>query len=492
VKELATDIRIWVIPALLLVVLAGLCFSYTADDAFISFRYARNLAAGEGLVFNPGERVEGFSNLAWVLLMAVPERLGADTVVVSKVIGIVCALAILFLVGAIARRHLGVRPGLSFLGLCYLATSIGLAYYSISGLETVFFGLAVLLVSFFLLEQRPYLAGLACGLVVLTRPEGVLFLTPLALGLLLTKRERRETAITLAIPFAVLVGLMVWKLAYYGAVLPNTHYAKVDTSVSLVRFVLTHTRGFLTYTVRGFAGREVVLALAFLGALAPFRRKLVPLIASVFAAAAFVWYSGGDWMAFARFYVPVLPILVIFWIAAVDRMEGALTAVWHRRALVLALVLVPLGLSLFDSATSVRRLARNREYNPAMTSHVHASIGRYLGEVGSPSDRVVVNEVGAIAYYSDLHVVDMLGLTDRDAARLAREGEPGAYADYILSFEPRFVLVNDRQEPWDTEFHPLHGAIHDAVMATGQYRLDRTFELNYYKNLLLFVREGSS
>ena len=47
------------------------------DDVFISLRYAENLAAGRGLVFNPGERVEGYSNFAWTVLLAVPAWLGA-------------------------------------------------------------------------------------------------------------------------------------------------------------------------------------------------------------------------------------------------------------------------------------------------------------------------------------------------------------------------------------------------------------------------------
>ena len=50
--------------------------NWTPDDAFISFEYARNLAEGNGLVFNDGERVEGFSNLLWTLLLAAVHRVG--------------------------------------------------------------------------------------------------------------------------------------------------------------------------------------------------------------------------------------------------------------------------------------------------------------------------------------------------------------------------------------------------------------------------------
>ena len=59
----------------------GILFAYsiawTCDDAWISFRYARNFVEGLGLVFNPGERVEGYTNFSWTLLAALGIHLGA-------------------------------------------------------------------------------------------------------------------------------------------------------------------------------------------------------------------------------------------------------------------------------------------------------------------------------------------------------------------------------------------------------------------------------
>jgi hypothetical protein len=103
---------------------------------------------------------------------------------------------------------------------------------------------------------------------------------------------------------------------------------------------------------------------------------------------------------------------------------------------------------------------------------------------------VAVNEPGAIGYYSGLRVVDMSGKTDVIGARLEREGRLDEYAEYILSTEPQYILLNNRQEPWDTEFHPLHKAVYDKLLATGLYVRDRAFGLNYYKSLILFVRKN--
>src|SRR5690606_33595760 len=67
----------------LIAALAAWAVRMVQDDAFISFRYSQNLANGHGLVFNPGEKVEGYTNFLWTWLFSIPERLGWDTPAVS-------------------------------------------------------------------------------------------------------------------------------------------------------------------------------------------------------------------------------------------------------------------------------------------------------------------------------------------------------------------------------------------------------------------------
>src|SRR5262245_52276707 len=70
-------------------------FDYTSDDAYISYRYASNLADGVGLVWNPGEHVEGYSNFAWTALLAAADKLGADIVDAGRWLGFLFAVAAL-------------------------------------------------------------------------------------------------------------------------------------------------------------------------------------------------------------------------------------------------------------------------------------------------------------------------------------------------------------------------------------------------------------
>jgi hypothetical protein len=79
--------------AIILLLHARVYLDYTSDDAYISFRYARNLGDGLGLVWNPGEHVEGYSNFLWVMILAGAYRLGADIVVSGRWLGFVFAVA---------------------------------------------------------------------------------------------------------------------------------------------------------------------------------------------------------------------------------------------------------------------------------------------------------------------------------------------------------------------------------------------------------------
>ena len=74
------------------------------DDAFISFRYAANLADGQGLVFNQGERVEGFTNFLWVLILAAVRRLGGDIPTAAHLLGLALGGATIMLAAAWPRR----------------------------------------------------------------------------------------------------------------------------------------------------------------------------------------------------------------------------------------------------------------------------------------------------------------------------------------------------------------------------------------------------
>ena len=214
---------------------------FITDDAFISFRYARNLLEGHGLVFNPGEYVEGYTNFLWVLeLAAIWGLLGIRPEDAAQWLSVIyTAGTIVVMLWWVARmpalRH---RWLVAWMALGLVCSSATFAVWtSGGGLETrqfTFFALAaVVCLSVFGQSRWGLLAAsLSLAAAALTRPEGLL-LAACGVGwfvghrLLTTHRLDWRATLTLAGPFVVLIGAhFLARFRYYGEWLPNTYYAK--------------------------------------------------------------------------------------------------------------------------------------------------------------------------------------------------------------------------------------------------------------------------
>ena len=190
------------------------------DDEYIVYRYARNLAEGHGLVFNPGERVEGFTIPLWALILAAAHRAGVSPEAWSFGLSIVGTCAAVAAIGSLWRR---LRPGARWpLPALLLALSPAMAFHAAFGLGTTL--LAALLALWLwtyerdLAHERPaWRAALWLGLASLVRHEALL----LAFPFLLAEQRRRVLGTALAALLPALAWA-VFRWAYYGELLPTT------------------------------------------------------------------------------------------------------------------------------------------------------------------------------------------------------------------------------------------------------------------------------
>lgn len=215
------------------------------DDAYITFRFARHLASGLGLVWNVGgERVEGFTSLLHVLVIALGFKLGIDPWLWSLLLSVGCVIASCFVMLAIVSRHAGGIDAFAAIVVGIFVADPLTAIHSTSGLETQLFVLLLNLAALAALEffDKPDLArSLFLALVViaacLTRPEAILYGLGIyaALGLsFILARRRKEGQLKnlqnlgLSLLVVVLGGSLyvLWKYSYFGYLLPNPYYVK--------------------------------------------------------------------------------------------------------------------------------------------------------------------------------------------------------------------------------------------------------------------------
>lgn len=318
------------------------------DDAMISMRYAQNLAAGHGLVWNPGEApVEGYTNLLWTLWMAAIHLLPlplAKTSLAVMASGAVILFALIWAVAATARTLTGVRRSWAGLFAAFLtAFSFPLIYWTLRGMEVGFLALlasAGTLLVFRLQEQRrpAYLLGLALCLaaLVLTRDDAVTIASVLVAYAVLTapgRRARIGTAAILGAAVAVPKAIhLAFRWSFYGDVLPNTYYLKLGGSTLADRI----GRGALTFG--SVVTQHLIPLLAIAGLLLValrrgrdpvLRSRLLLLAALVTVQLAYSVYVGGDaweYMNMANRYVavalPALALLAGIGLARLGEAEG--------------------------------------------------------------------------------------------------------------------------------------------------------------------------
>lgn len=196
--------------ALAFALLQQLIFATIPDSAFETFRYAANIAAGHGAVFNVGEYADGYSNFAWLIVVTLPKALfGADIVTGAVVLSSACALGCVLLAGRFGR-----------LAAMLTAAASGLAAYECAGTETPLFVLLVLAVLYALRTRHPLAAGVFAALATMTRPDGLVLAAAAGLWLVLGAARHRwgwgaPTGYVLG-GLVFVVPWLAWRATYYG------------------------------------------------------------------------------------------------------------------------------------------------------------------------------------------------------------------------------------------------------------------------------------
>lgn len=432
----------------------GLC---PQDDTYISFRYARNLVDGHGLIWNPGEEpVEGYTNLSWTLYAAGAMALGLEPMAATRWGGLAAGVVLVLLTALYARRISGHEGPAAALAPLLMVASSAFAAESVQGLETVPFALLVLAALYRHARELdpespasfPW-SGLLCGLAALTRPEGIgvwglLLIHRLALALLGRRRPGRQDLGYVLLFLLPVLPHFAFRLFYYGAPLPNTFYAKVGASGSQVG------RG-LAY-LGAFAASVPLLFLAVpAGALeSRARRWWWSLVLVVTGYIGEVVLVGGDFKPTYRFFIPILAPLALLaaeGLVTVARRLGGRDLRGWAWSLVALLVLVS-GLWLFHR-TEINRLAAR---NQRITVERSQLAGWFLSR-NYPGATIALGTAGMLPYFSGLPTVDMWGLNDRHIARVQAagiqvgEGESGherGDGRYVL-FERRPDLIFFKQ-----------------------------------------------
>jgi hypothetical protein len=480
-------------------------FNFVTDDAYISFRYARHLAQGHGLNFNPGVDgpVEGTSELLWVLLLAPFELLGLDVPLWSRILSIAAGVALLWRVNNFLVRDLGLALPAAAMGLLWVALLPPFTAWSTGGMATAPFALLLFVLYERLCGPREAPNGWTTGWIAVAmlvlRAESLPWLVGLvALSLWFARRNRDRSRAAaawraLALGLAGAGALVAWRLWYFGYPLPNTAYAKVGGTLAQLE------RGAY-YVLRFFTTLPAVLLVLAAGAWVVWRERSLALVAAaamVAATFAFTLMVGGDFMGMFRFLAPGVPFLGVLFAAAIARLwtQGPLA----RNAALLTFALnAAVAIAASFGVEPVRGLARRLAAGGAgggehqtqledlrwqrFDAELWSDLGRALARHVPRGASLVARGIGAVSYYSDLTIYDRHGLVSAEVTHGDVERKRGAAAGHdmfvgIAFFErhrPSFAYAGlhateDLEHPNARLFRQIFGSKGDAEM-TRVYR----------------------
>jgi arabinofuranosyltransferase len=489
------------VPLLIAILFAAHAFFYfvnlgsdAVDDAYISFRYALNAIRGHGLVFNPTERVEGFTNFLWTVMFIPLEGAHMDAGRASMIIGGLFGLGVIFLTLRFSKLA-GAPPAVGWLAAFFLAADGSFVLWSVGGLETPMFAFLIFAGAMaYVLENKAErrtindkrwpnfvrhlnnypVSGIFFALAAMTRPEGAFVFAitiahQAAWRLLAERRLLSNRDLARVVGFAALFGpywLARW--GYYHSFLPNSFHAKVNTTGPLAQIERgwNHLSQFVGVHLGWLIAAPPLVNLATSVAKATtnprsrdsslfiLRAFWTTYFASILAVyLAYIVYVGGDWSV-GRFFVPLLALyyilfsagLVDMWHWFVEKL-GRAGDVWLKSAGIGVAALLVFALNLASSWKGEYGIYI-KDFEAGKATVARETMGKWLKTNAPRGTLIAVDAAGQVPYFSELPAVDMFGINDLHIGRMnvdtLGQGTPGHEKMdivYVILRQPEYVII---------------------------------------------------
>jgi len=485
---------IYVFLAVLSVSFAYICFNnkFLQDDAYISFRFIENFVNGNGLVFNIGEKVEGYTNLLWVLILSGLKVVGFNIESLSQYLSVFFGVVVLFITYALSdiykihgnsqavkKSKTPVQNSSS--GYIDLIPSVMLVFtasfifWSVSGMETTMFMAFSLAGIYFYIkgkdsEKVNYLFPLFILLSTLTRPEGLYFFGLIIIHkFLFSHKEKGAVAfksffakneiLSYLIYIIPVIFYFLIRYSYYGYLFPNTYYAKTGLTEVYFSAGAEYFLNFLTsYMLYGV----MLIAPLYL-----FKNKENLFILTLFylLVVSFILYTilvGGDVLKQNRFFLTILPLIYILFAKLLLEIYYRIS-VKNTQSFALGVVsVIAAAVCLYYYSSQKEKLDSDIQSENGLVEKMKVT-GNWFKtkqqDLGRPMT-LAATTIGAVSYFAgqNVNVIDLLGLTDKEIAhnpKIIPEISAGDIgwkernynADYVMSRDPDYVYFSTGVKP---------------------------------------------
>ena len=519
----------WLLVALMLIALTARLVpgERTVDDAYITFRYARNLLEGRGFVYNPGERVLGTTTPLYTLLLAGLSLASSsrDFPALALRINALAGALSVGLLYALGKRFAGHRAPAVAVALLWALTPYSVTF-AVGGMETDPTIALLLAAAYTHIAGKPRALAILSALALLARPDTAILLSLLWLDLLIARRRVpwREGAITLAL----LAPWLVFGTLYFGSPLTGSIAAKsaayrLPPGSAFVRLLQTYATPFFEREVISPYGVFVLLvlylALCAMGSRDGFRRNHRTWPISVYPFAYFAVFSAANPLIFRWYMSPPLPfyfllILTGAWTiirdittSVVGRLVVGKSVHWDTNhpipnfpipnfpitnlPIYPFILLAAAALALTLNAWTLHPDHGPDRPAPEMAwfklELLYARAADIVLAHAAPGDTLCAGDIGVLGYRTDMRVLDTVGLVTPETAS-HYPADSAIYvinyaipADLVLALDPDYIVI--------LEVYGRLGLLPDPRFQ-ARYRLLEKIETDIYgsKGMLIFER----
>ena len=380
---------------------------YAPDDTYIYLQYAKNIASGNGFSFNPGEESYGLTSPLWVLLLSLPAMLGINAFWFSKFADLFCAfIAILLfyrLASVIFKDEI-----LPLAATAIFTLNAWFIRWAFTGMETSFAVMMVVLIFLLYFRGRFSLMFFILGLFYLTRPEGFV-LVPVLFSIVVINKIKQDEfnflelgkyIMLTAIP--VVLFLVYAKLSF-NTFMPNTALGKSTLTLNAGVFFVQIIE--ISKTLSGASLIEILLSIVTISILIVKKKlfSLAPLLLWIFSLV--ILYIVTDADIISRYLLIISPFIILTGLTSVSLLK-------HRKNFIIVSILV---ICVFYSQFIFYKFVKpsTDDFTYGMNECLIPE-GKWLKENTPQNSRILVNDVGAIGYFSERYIIDAAALINRD------------------------------------------------------------------------------
>lgn len=387
--------------------------NYTAEDAYITFQFSRNIAAGNGFAINRGEPVFGTTTPLLALILSVWLLFSSDVVTGSRVIAILAvASGLAFLYLAIKNKYA------ALVAMAAIGLSIKLIIEDMQGMEFALLFAFAMGSLYGIASSKPSLSGIMAGMILWTRIDAVVWVVSLLIGWTMLNRRHAWRFVLLA--SVIYLPWLVFAFLYFGSPIPMTIIAK-EVAYGANKPPLPEQ--FMT--IVRYIGWPLILA-ALLSVSSVIKHKSLFVLPIFIVLEALRLALSGSTFFFRYFYL----LEVTFYLMATLGLSYLVSRLKLNVAVVLIIVVI-------ISTFGVQGIQKYKDLQDNRHTTLR-NMGTWLNITSVPQATILLEPLGYVGWYANRTVIDEVGLVTPRVIYLKQHGVPGS--EYFRIFWPKYVV----------------------------------------------------